>query len=594
MAPSALTLIVLAVAVILFVSNRFPVGVVAILTALTLPALGIIDLHTALSGFGDPAVIFIATLFVVSAGLESSGITAWAGRQITSRVGKGRVALLVAVMLVTAVLSALISPNGAASAMIPIVLAAARSSAQKPAALLMPVGFAASAGALLTLSGSVVNVMTSETARDVTGTGFGFFEFARAGIFLVAGTVLAAIVFARLIPTSRDASITKDFGSHLDTLLDHYEIDQGFFHLLVGPATRDDITVAGLRTDGLRVYAAQSSTGQVRRDDEPLRVGDIALATGSTAKITQLAADAGMAIDLAPLTRQDKSRLIHEHVGLAEVIVPPRSPLIGQQFFTGMQRGETTVLSLRRGDSPAGTAHLRLRVGDALLLHGSWPAIFRLEQDEEVLLIDSPEQLRAQLAPLGASARWAAVITAVMVILLASGLVAPAVAGLLAACALVLTRVVSVTQAYRSIAWQTVVLIGGLMSLSVAIRTSGAAEIVARVVLSFAGSGGLIEILAVMFVVAAALGQVISNTATALVMVPIVVAISQASGADVRVMLMSLTVASGASLLTPIATPANMMVGAAAGYRFGDYWKFGLVTMLVWAVVGILVVPLLW
>ncbi len=594
MAPSALTLIVLAVAVILFVSNRFPVGVVAILTALTLPALGIIDLHTALSGFGDPAVIFIATLFVVSAGLESSGITAWAGRQITSRVGKGRVALLVAVMLVTAVLSALISPNGAASAMIPIVLAAARSSAQKPAALLMPVGFAASAGALLTLSGSVVNVMTSETARDVTGTGFGFFEFARAGIFLVAGTVLAAIVFARLIPTSRDASITKDFGNHLDTLLDHYEIDQGFFHPLVGPATRDDITVAGLRTDGLRVYAAQSSTGQVRRDDEPLRVGDIALATGSTAKITQLAADAGMAIDLAPLTRQDKSRLIHEHVGLAEVIVPPRSPLIGQQFFTGMQRGETTVLSLRRGDSPAGTAHLRLRVGDALLLHGSWPAIFRLEQDEEVLLIDSPEQLRAQLAPLGASARWAAVITAVMVILLASGLVAPAVAGLLAACALVLTRVVSVTQAYRSIAWQTVVLIGGLMSLSVAIRTSGAAEIVARVVLSFAGSGGLIEILAVMFVVAAALGQVISNTATALVMVPIVVAISQASGADVRVMLMSLTVASGASLLTPIATPANMMVGAAAGYRFGDYWKFGLVTMLVWAVVGILVVPLLW
>lgn len=594
MAPSALTLIILAISVILFISNRFPVGVVAILTALALSGLGIIDLHTALSGFGDPAVIFIATLFVVSAGLENSGITAWAGRQITSRVGKGRVALLVAVMVVTAVLSALISPNGAASAMIPIVLAAARSSGQKPAALLMPVAFAASAGALLTLSGSVVNVMTSETARDVTGAGFGFFEFARAGVFLVAGTVLAAIVFARIIPTSRDASITKDFGTHLDTLLDHYEIDQGFFHLRVGSATAEGTTAAGLRTHGLQVYAAQSPTGQIRRVDEPLRVGDIALATGPTATITALAADTGMEIDLAPLTRQDKSRLIHEHVGLAEVIVPPRSPLIGQRFFTGMRRGEITVLSVRRGDSPAGTAHLRLRVGDALLLHGSWPAIFRLERDEEVLLIDSPEQVRAQVAPLGTDARWAAIITAVMVILLASGLVAPAVAGLLAACALVLTRVVSVTQAYRAISWQTVVLIGGLMSLSVAIRTSGAAEIVARIVLRLAGSGGLVEILAVMFVVTAALGQVISNTATALVVLPIVVAISQASGTDVRVMLMSLTVASGASLLTPIATPANMMVGAAAGYRFGDYWRFGLVTMLVWAVVGVFVVPLLW
>lgn len=594
MAPSAVTLIVLAVSVGLFISNRFPVGVVAILTALALPALGIIDLPTALAGFGDPAVIFIATLFVVSAGLENSGITAWAGRQITSRVGTGRVALLVAVMLVTAVLSALISPNGAASAMIPIVLAASRSSRQKPSALLMPVAFAASAGALLTLSGSVVNVMTSETAREVTGTGFGFFEFARAGVLLVAGTVVAAIVFAKLIPTSREASITKDFGSHLDTLLDHYEIDQGFFHLLVGPRTAAGTSVTRLRSDGVRVYAAQSPGGAIRGDDEVLRPGDIALATGPTGKVSQLAADVGMEIDLAPLTRKDKSRLIHEHVGLAEVLVPPRSPLIGQRVVTGMQRGEITVLSVRRGDRPAGTSQLRLRVGDALLLHGSWPAILRLEEDEEVLLIDSPEEVRRQVAPLGAHARWAALITTAMVVLLASGAVAPAVAGLLAACALVLTGVVSVTQAYRAISWQTVVLIGGLMSLSFAIRVSRAADIVARLVLGLAGSGGLIEILAVLFVVTAALGQVISNTATALVMLPIVVAISQTSGTDLRVMLMSLTVASGASLLTPIATPANMMVGAAAGYKFGDYWKFGLVTMLVWAVVGIFVVPLLW
>ncbi|MFZ2623658.1 MAG: SLC13 family permease, partial [Propionibacterium sp.] len=527
MAPSAVTLIVLAVSVGLFISNRFPVGVVAILTALALPALGIIDLSTALAGFGDPAVIFIATLFVVSTGLENSGITAWAGRQITSRVGTGRVALLVAVMLVTAVLSALISPNGAASAMIPIVLAASRSSHRKPSALLMPVAFAASAGALLTLSGSVVNVMTSETAREVTGTGFGFFEFARAGVLLVAGTVVAAIVFAKLIPTSRDASITKDFGSHLDTLLDHYEIDQGFFHLLVGPRTAAGTSVTRLRSDGVRVYAAQSPGGAIRGDDEVLQPGDIALATGPTGKVSRLAADVGMEIDLAPLTRKDKSRLIHEHVGLAEVLVPPRSPLIGQRVVTGMQRGEITVLSVRRGDRPAGTSQLRLRVGDALLLHGSWPAILRLEEDEEVLLIDSPEEVRRQVAPLGANARWAALITTAMVVLLASGAVAPAVAGLLAACALVLTGVVSVTQAYRAISWQTVVLIGGLMSLSVAIRVSGAADIVARLVLGLAGSGGLIEILAVLFVVTAALGQVISNTATALVMLPIVVAISQ-------------------------------------------------------------------
>lgn len=594
MSDSVLTLIVLGVSVVLFISNRLPVGVIAILTALTLTALGIIDLPTALAGFGDPAVIFIATLFVVAEGLEKSGITAWAGRQITSRVGKGRIGLLIAVMLVTAVLSALISPNGAAAAMIPIVLAAARSARVKPAALLMPVAFAASAGALLTLSGSVVNVMASETAREVTGAGFGFFEFARAGVFLVAGTVLVAVVCGRFIPTDREADISKDFGTHLETLLDHYEIEQGFFHLLVGPESKAGLTVSELRTDGVRVYAAQAADEHIRDADETLRPGDTVLATGPTEKVRRLSAELGMEIDLAPLTPKDKSRLIHEHVGLAEVIVPPRSPLIGQVFVTGMQRGDITVLSVRRGEKAGGLSPVRLRVGDALLLHGSWSAIFRLEDDEEILLIDSPEEVRRQIAPLGASARWAVAITAGMVLLLASGYVAPAVAGLLAVCALVLTGVMSASEAYRSVSWQTVVLIGGLMSLSVAIRVSGAADIVARVVLRLAGSGGTVEILAVVFVVTAALGQVISNTATALVMLPVVTAISQVSGADVRMMLMSLAVASGASLLTPIATPANMMVGAAAGYRFGDYWKFGLATMTVWAAVSILLVPLIW
>lgn len=139
-----------------------------------------------------------------------------------------------------------------------------------------------------------------------------------------------------------------------------------------------------------------------------------------------------------------------------------------------------------------------------------------------------------------------------------------------------------------------VVLIGGLIPLSAAIRDSGAADIIADLVVSVAGSGHTLVVLSVVFVVTALLGQVISNTATALVMIPITVAISQAAAIDVRMMLMSLAVASGASLLTPIATPANMMAGATAGYRFGDYWRFGAVTLVVWFLVAVLVVPLVW
>lgn len=594
MSEATLTLLVLAVCVALFISNRVPVGVVAILTSLSLLALGVIDLPTALGGFGDPVVVFIASLFVVAEGLDASGLTAWMGRRITTRVGTSRIALLVVLMLVTAVLSALVTPNGAAAAMIPVVLATARATGVRPAALLMPVAFAASAGALLTLSGSVVNVMVSQTAEDLTGSEFAFFEFAAAGVFLVAGSVLVAVVFNRLVPADREASISRDFGAHLDTLIDHYDIEQGFFRLRVTREPRASLTARALGERGATVYAVQGGTGQVRDLDEDLHRGDTVLATGSGDSVRSLTESELLAVDQEPLTRASRARMLHEHVGLAEVIVPPRSMLIGETFFTGMRRGVITVLALRRGSKDAGTSHVRLVEGDTLLLHGPWPAIHQLEEDDDVLLVDSPAQVQRQLVPLGRAARRAGIVTLGMVVLLASGLVAPAVAGLLAACAMVLTRVVTVPQAYRSVSWQTVVLIGGLIPLSAAIRDSGAADIIADLVVSVAGSGHTLVVLSVVFVVTALLGQVISNTATALVMIPITVAISQAAAIDVRMMLMSLAVASGASLLTPIATPANMMAGAAAGYRFGDYWRFGAVTLVVWFLVAVLVVPLVW
>lgn len=594
MSEATLTLLVLAICVALFISNRVPVGVVAILTSLSLLALGIVDLPSALGGFGDPVVVFIASLFVVAEGLDASGLTAWVGRCITTGVGTSRIALLVVLMLVTAVLSALVTPNGAAAAMIPVVLATARATGVRPAALLMPVAFAASAGALLTLSGSVVNVMVSQTAEDLTGSEFAFFEFAAAGVFLVAGSVLVAVVFNRLVPADREASISRDFGAHLDTLIDHYDIERGFFRLRVTREPRASLTARALGERGATVYAVQGGAGQVRDLDEDLHRGDTVLATGSGDSVRSLTESELLAVDQEPLTRASRARMLHEHVGLAEVIVPPRSMLIGETFFTGMRRGVITVLALRRGSKDAGTSHVRLVEGDTLLLHGPWPAIHQLEEDDDVLLVDSPAQVQRQLVPLGRPARRAGVVTLGMVVLLASGLVAPAVAGLLAACAMVLTRVVTVPQAYRSVSWQTVVLIGGLIPLSAAIRDSGAADIIADLVVTVAGSGHTLVVLSVVFVVTAVLGQVISNTATALVMIPITVAISQAAAIDVRMMLMSLAVASGASLLTPIATPANMMAGAAAGYRFGDYWRFGAVTLVVWFLVAVLVVPLVW
>lgn len=587
------TLLVLLIAVALFAWNRLSVGVVAVLVALSLLALGIVDVPTALGGFGDPVVVFIATLFVVAEGLDASGVTARIGRLITRRAGGSRVVLVAVLMVTTAVLSAVITPNGAAAAMIPVVLTAARGAGLRPSSLLMPVAFAASAGALLTLSGSVVNVMASQASLELTGRGFGFFEFALAGVPLVAGTIVVAALTPGLVPQRHSASIARDFGGHLDTLLDHYEVEKGFSRLRVAEGELCGRSARSLAEEGIDVYAVQTPQGGVRGLDDQLSAGDTLLVTGPAPRVKALGG-VPLSIEQEPLTRGTPTRLLDEERGLAEVIVPPRSMMVGQVFFTGMRRGSVTVLGLRRAGRDVGTRHIRLDEGDALLLHGTWDAIHQLEDDDDILMVDSPSAVRRQAAPIGPSAWLAGGITLAMVAALATGVLEPAIAGLVAACAMVATRVVTVPQAYRAVSWQTVVLIAGMIPMSVAIRTSGAGDLVADAVMRVVGQGHTVVVLAAVFLVTAVLGQAVSNTATALIMIPIATAIAQAAGMDPRMVLMSVALAAGASLLTPIATPANMMVGAAGGYSFGDYWRLGAVTMVVWFAVAVLLVPVVW
>src|SRR5262249_37573982 len=179
MSHTTITFIVLAAVVAVFILDRFPVAVVAVATSLTLWATGVLDLNQALSGFGDPAVLFIASLFVVSESLDATGVTAWAGQQLVARVGRGRPRLL-ELMLVAAV-TALISVNGSVAALLPVVVLLAIRLRHSPSQLLLPLAFAAHAGSLLTLSGSPVNVIASEYLHDAGAGSFGYFSFALAG-----------------------------------------------------------------------------------------------------------------------------------------------------------------------------------------------------------------------------------------------------------------------------------------------------------------------------------------------------------------------------------------------------------------------------
>ena len=556
--PIVATFVILALAIVAFVTSRIPIGIVAVGVALALWATGVITLPQALAGFGDSTVIFIASLFVVSEALDATGVTAWAGQQVIGRAGTSPRRLTVVIALMVAVLTAFISINGAVAALLPVVVVVALKAGIAPSRLLIPLAFSAHAGSLLALTGTPVNVIVSDAAATAGGRAFGYFEFALAGLPLVALSVAIMVAFGgRLLPDRK-----------ADQLADESPADP-----------------------------------QVRAE-EWRRSYDVSL-------------------DTATFFTPDE--------GVAEVMITPRSKYIGRRVFPGMTtlRENLVIIAIHRtGDRPSAQASAAasatapdpastdaaadiadstaadsaadtaadpdgLRPGDSLLVRGPWDALERYVRLPGIIAVSQPQSLR-RAVPLGRGARRALIILGLMVVLLASGLVPPVVAGLLAAGALVLTRVLTVPQVYRSIQWTTVVLIAGLIPLSTAFIETGAAELVADRLLDMVGTASPHLALLALCLLTLVLGQVISNTATVLVVLPIAVSVAATLDASVQPFMMALTVVGAASFFTPIATPVNLMVMEPGGYRFGDYWRLGTPLALVYVLIAVLWVPLIW
>ncbi|WP_432936553.1 SLC13 family permease [Kribbella sp. CA-253562] len=596
MDDGTVSLIILGLTVVLFVWNRLPVELVAVLTALSLWATGVLDFTEILAGFGDPVVIFIATLFVVSEGVDSTGVTVWAGQQIVRHAGTTRGRLLIAVTGLSAVLSALITLNGAVAALLPLVVMLAVRIGQPPSRMLMPLTFAGSAGSLLMLTGTPVNIIVSDAAAEAGAGAFPFFSFAVVGVPLVIGTIaLSVLLGPKLLPAARPAHPAADLAVHAQTLSAHYSLPDGLYRLRVPELspllgrTADDVDLTPY--PDVVIVGIQDGNGRARAD-AAIDVGDVLVVSGPTEQVDNLTTDSMLAVSMAP-TPVDS--LISRDAGVVEVVIPPRSSLVGETVFPGMHRAhDLVVIAVQRMGKDRGKKHTQLAEGDALVVYGPWPALDELTKDRDVLLVDSPELVRRQAVAWGPKASVAVAVLAAMVVLLATGAVPPAMAGLLAATALVLTKVVGPRQAYRAISWQIVVLIGALIPLSAAIQSSGGADRIADLIIDAVGPGRPYLLLLALFVLTAALGQMVSNTATVLIVAPIAVAAAEGTATSVQPVLMLVAVAGAASLLTPVSTPANMMIMSPGGYRFGDYWKLGLVVMTWWLLTAMIIVPLVW
>jgi di/tricarboxylate transporter len=593
-----ITLLILGAAIALFVWNRLPVGIVALGVAIALWATGVLTLDEVLSGFGSPTVVLIASLFVVAEALDAAGITTWAGQQIIANAGESRTRLIILTMAVGALVSALLTPNGAAAALIPMVVVLALRAGMSPSRLLMPLAFSAHAGSLLVLTGTAINVLVSEAAIDAGASGFRFFEFARVGIPLVIGTILIVVLFGeRLLPDRTAKTLPRDLSQLPQALLRQYLREDELARLQVNPGSALAGTHAGSIDlspyEDLHVIAVLDGRGQPLVD-VPLEPGHTLMVRGQRESVERFAAERGLTVGSA--AGAPGTGLVSSHYGVAEVIVTPRSPYIGERVFPGMvtDSGQLVVLAVQRHGEELAPGETLLRAGDAMLLHGRWAALDEHTRDPNVMLVDSPDAIRRQTVSLGPRAMPALAVLAAMIVLMTTGVVPAAMAGLLAAIAMVLLRVVSVEQAHRSLSWTTLILVAGMIPLSTAITNSGAAQLFADVIIGAVGGGSPYLLLLGIFVITAVLGQLISNTATALIVIPIALSIASDMAISPLTVLMSVNVASAAALLTPVATPANMMVMGPGGYRFDDYWKLGLPVLLLYLLVAVFVVPFWW
>lgn len=526
--PMLATFIVLALAVAGFITNRLPLVIVALFVPVALWGTGVLTLNESLQGFSDPITLFIASLFVLSEALDATGITAWIGQQLELRSSLSRTGLLITIMAVAAALSAVISINGAVAALLPVVVVATARAGVIPSHMLIPLAFAASAGSLITLTGTPVNIIVSDLSASSGGRAFGYFEFALVGIPLVVVTTLLVVLLGqRLLPKRAPERLAQ---------------------------------------------AGADPRASVRSWRESY-----------TANL-------------------DTERLFTGEMGAVEVLVTPRSTLIGRIVSPGMttQQEDLVIVAVHRGgaadaapDDPVLPGTLTLQAGDSVLVHGPWDALHRYVQSSDVTAVEPPHLLQRGV-PLGRGWRRCLVVLAATIALLATGLLPPVIVGLLAAAALVLLGVVTVPQGFHAISWNTVVLIGALIPLSSAFVSSGAADAIASLVLNSAGNVSPHLALLVICVLVLILGQFISNVATVLVMGPIAVTFAQTLEVSVLPFMMGLSVTGAAAFLTPIATPANLMVMQPGGYRFGDYWRLGLPLSLVFLAAAVLYVPLVW
>jgi di/tricarboxylate transporter len=441
----------------------------------------------------------------------------------------------------------------------------------------------------------------SQTGTRIGLPAFGFFELTVIGVPLVAGTVAIVVLLGEtLLPARSGRMIPYDLSRHARTLAEQYNLSDDLFQLQLradSPCVGAPRAATGISAHpALTLIAIQGPNGGGPLQRSSLAPGDTLLVRGDAEEVGRFADEGRFLLRKKDAGSDIQAALFNATAGFAEVVVPPRSGLIGQAMFPGMitPSGDLIILAIQRKGDSRRAGETVLAAGDILLLQGNWQALDKHLQDPDVLVVNSPEVVRRQAIPMGLGSKRAVFVLAAMVLMLATGVVPAVFAGLVAACAVILLGILTVDQAYRAINWTALIMVASLIPISTAMYQTGAATRIADVLVSLCGNRSAYALLAALFVLTAGLGQLISSTATALIAIPVATAAATEIGVSPRAALVTVAVAAAASFLTPIASGANLIVQGPGGYRFADYWRLGMPLMLWFFLVGTFLVPVFW
>ncbi len=606
-------LAILIITIALFIWGKFTPDVVALLSMLSLFLFGILDLTETLSGFSNPTVIMIAALFIIGEGLSQTGWTALAGQKFIKMAGKSTTKLLLITTLGSGLLSGVVSNTGTVATLMPVTISSAWSIGTLPSKLLMPVAFGSNTGGLLTLTGTPPNIIVNNTMLESGMEGFSFFEFALIGLPLLLITlVYFRYIGYRLLPSNKTNNKPVDISTTLHKWIEAYKVDDDYYRLRVRSVSplldttlgqwkfedKHQVSILRIKRRYPNLLKRNESFIEFPSDDTEFKYHDIITVKGDTEAINALMIRFRLGLlPLEPIADELRNNLINQEVGMTEIIVTPKSTLVGRKVRIGrfFKRFGVQLMAASRNNKAFTDREIVVKAGDAFLIRGIWSDIEQLKaHHENLVIIGSPEGMAKTVTNITHKSYIALFALVLMIGLLVFKIVPGAVAALISAGIVLVSGCVPITKAYKGISWISVVMIAAMIPMGLALQKTGVAQLIASGLVETLGNLHPIVLLGGIFLLTTTFSQVINNSATAVLMAPIVILAANSLNLSATPFMIAVAISASTAFLTPVGTTTNAMVMTGGGYKFKDYVTVGAPLLLLFLITTLLLVPLIW